>query len=127
MISAVTRALAPTVSLRSSNCTSPSTLPSIARSSLPVISPFTCRLAPSRAVPVVEGYVVVSKGAIFFASPENDDGVAVTAGLGCSGISCLAGASGFLSPHIYPPWAQNKQNQLKFTDRAYQSMPLRRV
>src|SRR5580704_285028 len=123
MMSAVTRALAPIVSFRSSNCTNPSTLPSMARSSLPVISPFTCRLAPRRAVPVVDGYVL-SKGAIVFASPENEDvdGVTATAGLGCCGTGGLAGASGFLSPHIDPPWAQICKFFTIDADRGYQSM-----
>src|SRR5580704_7880910 len=106
-MSAVTFALAPTVSLRSSNCTKPSTLPSMCRSSLPVISPLTCRLPPSRAVPllVVEGYVE-SKGAMVLASPEKDDALTFGAELGCCcGSGCLAGVSPpFLSPpHIYPP------------------------
>src|SRR5712692_7250091 len=46
-MSAVTFAVVPTVSLRSSSWMSPSTEPSIRRSSVPVISPFTCRLDPS--------------------------------------------------------------------------------
>ncbi len=50
IMSAVTLAVAPTVSLRSSSWINPSTEPSTKRSSLPVISPFTCRLDPSRAV-----------------------------------------------------------------------------
>jgi hypothetical protein len=68
-----------------------------------VISPFTCRLAPRRAMLLDAGYDE-SIGAIVFASPENEvaDGAFV---LGCCGSGDLAGASGFLSPHIYPPWA----------------------
>jgi hypothetical protein len=50
MMSAVNFAVAPTVTFRSSSWTSPSTVPSMYGSSLPEISPFTCKLDPSRAV-----------------------------------------------------------------------------
>src|SRR5277367_6785570 len=86
----------------------------MARSSFPVISPFTCRLAPRRAVPLPlddAGYDE-SIGAIVFASPEKDELPDATFVLGCCGSGVLAGASGFLSPHIYPPWAQLRRNQL---------------
>src|SRR5882762_11522322 len=53
MMSAVTFAVGPTVSFRSSSWISPSTEPSISRSSVPEISPFTCRLDPSH--PVMSG------------------------------------------------------------------------
>src|ERR1700733_11711622 len=102
------------VNLRSSSCTSPSTLPSMARSSLPVISPFTCRLAPRRAVPLPlddAGYDE-SIGAIVFASPEMDVPPDTAFVLGCCGSGGLAGASVFLSPHIYPPWAQLRRDKL---------------
>jgi len=49
-MSAVTFAVAPTVSFPSPSWTAPSTVPSMCRSSSPEISPFTCRLDPSRAV-----------------------------------------------------------------------------
>src|SRR5229473_2477621 len=49
-MSAVSFAVVPTVSFRSSRWISPSTEPSISRSSVPVMSPFTCRLGPSRPV-----------------------------------------------------------------------------
>src|SRR5882762_1996115 len=42
--------VAPTVSFRSSSWTSPSTVPSMYRSSLPEISSLTCKLDPNRAV-----------------------------------------------------------------------------
>src|SRR5216683_4412580 len=50
MTSAVNFAVAPIVTFRSSSWTSPSTVPSMYRSSLPEISPFTYKLDPSRAV-----------------------------------------------------------------------------
>src|SRR6266436_4222259 len=50
MMSAVTFAVAPTVSFPSPSWTAPSTIPSMCMSSLPEISPFTCRFDPSRAV-----------------------------------------------------------------------------
>src|SRR5262249_31214819 len=50
MMSAVSFAVAPTISFRSSSWISPSTEPSISRSSLPEISPLIWRLGPSRAV-----------------------------------------------------------------------------
>src|SRR5882762_9819783 len=49
-MSAVSLAVVPTVSLRSSRWITPSTRPSISISSVPVISPFTCRLDPSHAL-----------------------------------------------------------------------------
>src|SRR5579862_1585518 len=137
MTSAVSFALAPTVNLRSSSWTSPSTLPSMCRSSLPVISPFTCRLAPRRAVPLalaepVVGYV--SSGAIVFASPKEDPaGVVVDAGavggatvcLGCCGSGVLEGVSGFLSPHMYRCLLVPECAELsaKFVDWGYQCIP----
>src|SRR5271154_5522430 len=72
-----------------------------------------CKLEPSRATPLLlpdVGYVE-SIGAIVLASPEND-GAGETFGLGCCGSGGLAGASCFFSPHIYPPWAQLRRNQL---------------
>src|ERR1700739_2366537 len=49
-MSAVTFAVGPTVSLRPSSWISPSTKPSISRSSVPEMSPFTRRLDPSHPV-----------------------------------------------------------------------------
>src|SRR5712664_805146 len=49
-MSAVTFAVGPTVSFRPSSWISPSTEPSISRSSVPEISPFTRRLDPSHPV-----------------------------------------------------------------------------
>src|SRR5882724_6237481 len=50
LMSAVTFAVGPTVSFRSSSWISPSAEPSISRSSVPEISPFTRRLDPSHPV-----------------------------------------------------------------------------
>src|ERR1700687_276241 len=49
-MSAITFAFDPTVSFRPSSWISPSTKPSISRSSVPEMSPFTRRLAPSHPV-----------------------------------------------------------------------------
>src|SRR5271169_6004401 len=67
--------------------TNPSTVPSISKSSFPVISPFTCRLEPSRAVlpELVFGYVG-SFGAIVFTSP----GKAGAFALGTLALTCCA-------------------------------------
>src|SRR6266446_70245 len=66
-MSAVTLAVGPTVSLRPSSWISPSTKPSISRSSVPEISPFTRRLDPShpvsRSAPASNG-LVTSRGLI---------------------------------------------------------------
>src|SRR6185437_7516085 len=70
-----------------------------------------CRLGPSRAVlpdGVAAGYVE-SSGAIVLASPVKDDPCGAVV-LGCCGTGVLAGASGFFSPHIYPPWARVCRN-----------------
>src|SRR5712664_235480 len=107
MISAVTFAEGPTVSFRSSRVISPSTDPSINRSSLPEISPFTCRLAPSRAV---ARSAVAPNGRIASVLIAGLSSQAAGAGFGdlfvCNFFTsgCPAcGASGFLLPHIGPP------------------------
>jgi hypothetical protein len=102
------------------------------RSSLPVISPLTCRVAPSLAIPLdelddVAGYVE-SIGAIFLASPGNTGVVSVDAvDLGdccgcCCGSGLFAGASVFLSPHIYaslaPSYAWTICNEVWFLNVA---------
>src|SRR6266404_2718291 len=63
LMSAVSFAVAPTVNLRSSSWMSPSTEPSISRSSVPVMSPFTCRLDPSH--PVASGAAACSVSGFF--------------------------------------------------------------
>src|SRR5579872_1653986 len=111
MISAVTLAVAPTVSFFSSSWTSPSTEPSMTRSSLPEISPLTCKLAPSRAV---ARSAVAPSGRI--ASVLIALVPSQVAGAGFGGCfagrfrisGCAAGGpSGFLLPHIGPPKGQN--------------------
>src|SRR5487761_853656 len=85
---------------------SPSTLPSMLKSSLPVISPFTCKLAPSRAAaPLdVDGY----PGSIGFIAIDfaSQFGGCVFAGVVAdfSGAAARASGSGFFSlvPHIWP-------------------------
>src|ERR1700739_194307 len=107
MTSAVTLAVAPTVSLRSSSCTKPSTDPSITKSSLPEISPFTCRLGPSRAV---DRSAVAPKGRIASVLIAVVPSQVAAAGFG-GGLTgkflnsrCADnGVSGFLLPHIGPP------------------------
>src|SRR5205823_11331978 len=108
IMSAVTFAVAPTVSLRSSSWINPSTEPSIRRSSLPVISPLTCRLDPSRAVarsPVAPSgrmaSVLIAVVPSQVAGADFGNGfVAKFFGSGCA-IGCV---SGFLTfPHIEPP------------------------
>src|SRR5271167_1184251 len=110
-MSAVSLAVAPTVSLRSSSCTRPSTDPSISRSSLPEISPFTCRLGPSRAVArsaVAPNGLIAS--VLIAVVPSQVAAEGFGGGLfekfltsftsGCAGC----GVSGFLLlPHIGPP------------------------
>src|ERR1700722_7163195 len=113
-MSAVTLALAPTVNFRSSSVISPSTVPSISRSSLPEISPLTCKLEPSRApVPVrspvfpsvriallyVSLFFVHSKVAV-----EGFDGQLKLNFFGSGSAVC--GVSGFLLLHIVPPKGQ---------------------
>src|SRR5579883_471923 len=111
MISAVTLAVAPTVSFFSSSWTSPSTEPSMTRSSLPEISPLTCKLAPSRAV---ARSAVAPSGRI--ASVLIALVPSQVAGAGFGGwfagrfriSGCAAGGpSGFLLPHIGPPKGQD--------------------
>src|SRR5271168_3089824 len=107
MMSAVTFAVAPTVSFRSSSWISPSTEPSISRSSLPEISPFTCRLDPSRAV---ARSAVAPNGRIASVLIAVVPSQVAGASFGGSfeykflGSGCAAcGVSGFLLPHIGPP------------------------
>src|SRR5437588_8027067 len=112
IMSAVTLAVAPTVSLRSSSWINPSTEPSIKRSSLPVISPFTCRLDPSRAVarsPVAPSgrmasvLIAVVPSQVAGADFGNEL-VAKFFGSGCA--TCCV--SGFLTfPHMKPPKGQS--------------------
>src|SRR6516164_5435431 len=111
-MSAVTLAVAPTVSLRSSSCTNPSTDPSMTKSSLPEISPLTCRLGPKRAV---ERSAVAPIGRIasvlIAVVPSQVAAAGLGGGLftgkflisGCAGC----GVSGFLFPHIGPPKGQH--------------------
>src|SRR3989441_3406639 len=107
MISAVTFAEGPTVSFRSSRVISPSTDPSINRSSLPEISPFTCRLAPRRAVArsavAPNGRIasVLIAGLSSQVAEAGFDGLFVAKFLYSGCPAC--GASGFLLPHIVPP------------------------
>src|SRR5215475_9160534 len=113
MMSAVSLAVAPTVSLRSSSWTRPSTEPSIRRSSLPEISPLMCKLGPSRAV---ERSAVAPIGRIASVLiglfPSQDVAAGVEGGgltgkfFGCSGCAAC-GVSGFLFPHIGPPKGQH--------------------
>src|SRR5215469_14591010 len=111
MISAVSFAVAPTVSLRSSSCTSPSTEPSRSRSSLPEISPLMWRLGPRRAV---ARSAVAPKGriaSVLIAVVPSQEFAGVAVGFGAGGLTgkfldsgCAAcGVSGFLLPHIGPP------------------------
>src|SRR5208283_1579332 len=105
--SAVNLAEAPTVSLRSSSCTNPSTDPSITRSSLPEISPFTCRLGPSRAV-ARSGVAPNGRIASVLIAVVPSQVAATGLGGGFTGkfldSGCAAcGVSGFLFPHIGPP------------------------
>src|ERR1700675_802398 len=113
-MSAVTLALAPTVSFRSSRVISPSTVPSISRSSLPEISPLTCRLEPSRAPvpvrsPVFPSGRIASVPVAMFVVPSK----VALAGFGGSlklnflgSGSAACGVSGFLLLHIDPPKGQ---------------------
>src|SRR5487761_176974 len=86
---------------------SPSTLPSTLKSSLPVISPLTCRLAPSRAAAPLDG-VEECMGSFEFIAIDfaSQFGGSVFAGNAAdfSGTAGLAGGSGRLSlvPHIWP-------------------------
>src|SRR6516165_6052324 len=107
IISAVNLAVAPTVSLRSSSCTRPSTVPSIVRSSLPEISPLICRLGPSRAV---ARSAVAPNGRIasVLIAVVSSRIVAADFGGGFIGKLLISGwpassVSGFLLPHIGPP------------------------
>src|SRR5580704_11537217 len=110
MISAVTLAVAPTVSLRSSSWISPSTEPSISRSSLPEISPLTCRLGPRRAVARSEVAPIGRNASVLMVLVPSqvaaeDFGGGFTGKFfnsGCAGSWVCCGASGFLF-HIGPP------------------------
>src|SRR5271157_293189 len=112
MISAVNLAVAPTVSLRSSSCTRPSTDPSINRSSFPVISPFICRLGPSRAVARSAVAPIGRIASVLMAVVPSQD-AADGFGGGFTGkfldSGCAAcGVSGFLLLlHIGPPKGQH--------------------
>src|SRR5580765_3959687 len=86
---------------------SPSTLPSTCKSSLPEISPLTCRLAPNRAEPPG----VVGKGriaSVLMVLPSTDGATGLT-GLvsgpfdGPGTDASAASPSAFLFPHIGPP------------------------
>ena len=59
---------------------------------------------------VVAGYGE-SSGAIVFTSPVIGVADGVEA-LDCCGSGAFAEASGFLSPHIYPPWACVAENKM---------------
>src|ERR1700686_393157 len=119
IISAVTLALAPTVSFRSSSVISPSTVPSISRSSLPEISPLTCRLEPSRAPvpvrsPVFPSGRIASVPVAMLVVPSQ----AALAGFGGSlklnflgAGSEACGVSGLLLLHIDPPKGQPRKQQ----------------
>src|SRR5271165_5868836 len=109
-MSAVSLAVAPTVSLRSSSCTRPSTDPSIIRSSLPEISPFTCRLGPSRAVArsavapngLIASVLIAVVPSKVAAEAFGGGFIGKFFGSGRAG----RGVSGFLLPHIGPPKGQ---------------------
>src|SRR3984893_18759134 len=118
-MSAVTLALAPTVNFRSSSVISPSTVPSISRSSLPEISPLTCRLEPSRAPvpvrsPVFPSGRIASEPVAILVVPSQAAG----AGFGGSlkliffvSGSAACGVSGLLLLHIDPPKVQPPKQQ----------------
>src|SRR6266700_2974003 len=81
---------------------SPSTLPSMCRSSLPEISPFTCKLAPSRAVEP-DGVVLSGRMAsVLMAIPSVFAEAGLATGAGVSGGFAVVGCciSGFLLVHI---------------------------
>ena len=114
-ISAVTLALAPTVILPSLKLINPSALPSICKSSFPEISPFTCRLAPSRAPARSDKVVRGRTGSILVRVSFQDDGTGfdglVPGGLETAG--CVARTS--LSPHMIPPWIVHTHQSRKFS------------
>src|SRR5580704_9298385 len=88
-MSAVIFAVDPTVSFPLSSWIDPSIRPSITRSSVPVISPFTRKLDPSRPV---------------WRSPveSNERGVLVVSKVFASGATAW-GVSDFFVPHMGPP------------------------
>src|SRR5712692_9022525 len=96
-MSAVSFPVVPTVSFRSSSWISPSTEPSISRSSVPKISPFTCRLDPTH--PVAQSVVAFNGriASVFFFSVGKFLGSGAAA----------RGVSGFFLLHIGPPWGQH--------------------
>src|SRR5271169_6997910 len=110
-MSAVSLAVAPTVSLRSSSCTRPSTDPSINRSSFPEISPFTCRLGPSRAVArsavapngLIASVLIAVAPSQVAAEVFGGGFIRIFFGSGCA----ACGVSGFLLLHIGPPTGQH--------------------
>src|SRR5271163_3974767 len=93
LMSAVSFAVFPTVSFRSSSWISPSTEPSISRSSVPMISPFTCRLDPSHPVAwsAVESNGRIASVLSLFVSKFFGSG------------AVARGVSGFFLSHIRPP------------------------
>src|ERR1039458_7156428 len=121
MTSAVTLAVAPTVSLRSSSWIRPSTLPSTSRSSCPVISPFTCRLGPNRARALLEEVTDGRSASVLIFVAYMVAG-AVVGGVARLGSGIAGGAdcsccSGFF-PHMGPPWTvQLHQKCWRSSDR----------
>src|ERR1700680_2005511 len=112
-MSAVTLALAPIVSFRSSSVISPSTVPSISRSSLPEISPLTCKLEPSRAPvpvrsPVFPSGRIASVPVAMLVVPSQAAGAGFGGSLKLNFLSCV---SGFLLLHIDPPKGQPPKQQ----------------
>src|SRR3981189_3198710 len=113
-MSAVTLALAPTVNFRSSSVISPSTVPSISRSSLPEISPLTCSLEPSRPPvpvrsPVFPSGRIASEPVAIFVVPSQAAGAGFGGSLKLNFLgsgSAACGVSGFLLLHIDPPKGQ---------------------
>src|SRR5207245_287548 len=90
-----------------SSWTSPATLICTSRAASQDSSPFTCRLAPNRAVP--RSVVAVSGriASVLIAFPSQDAGAGfgglVARGLVPGGLEILGcGPSGFLFPHMAP-------------------------
>src|ERR1700689_5827661 len=86
------------------------------RSSFPEISPFTCKLAPSRAVGPDGVELSGRMASVLMAIPSILAEAGFATGAGVSGAFAVVGCglSGFLFPHIilWPPRSETSEKQM---------------